>query len=57
MFIFQAREWRKRWNFLNSTVKDKIERKRTMGEWFTVDAIDKDTFVISEYRHWEETDR
>lgn len=55
MFIFLAREWRKRWNFLNSTVKDKIERKRTMGEWFTVDAIDKDTFVISEYRHWEET--
>ncbi len=26
-----------------------------MNDWFTVDAIDKDTFVISEYRHWEET--
>ena len=26
-----------------------------MTNWFTVETIDKDTFVISEYRHWEET--
>ena len=24
-------------------------------EWFTVETIDSDTFVISEYKHWEET--
>lgn len=26
-----------------------------MGDWFTVDQIDENTYVISEYRHWEET--
>ena len=26
-----------------------------MGDWFTINAIDGDTFIISEYRHWEET--
>ncbi|NLK76511.1 MAG: MBL fold metallo-hydrolase [Clostridiales bacterium] len=26
-----------------------------MEEWFTVEKIDNDTFVISEYKHWEET--
>lgn len=26
-----------------------------MREWFTIDHIDKDTYIISEYRHWEET--
>ncbi len=26
-----------------------------MGDWFTVGQIDRDTYVISEYRHWEET--
>lgn len=26
-----------------------------MGNWFTVDRIDERTYVISEYRHWEET--
>lgn len=26
-----------------------------MGNWFTIDHIDADTHVISEYRHWEET--
>lgn len=26
-----------------------------MNEWFTVELIDGDTVVISEYRHWEET--
>ena len=26
-----------------------------MNNWFTIDQIDKETFIISEYRHWEET--
>ena len=26
-----------------------------MDTWFTVEAIDRDTFAISEYKHWEET--
>ncbi|MCM1097342.1 MAG: MBL fold metallo-hydrolase [Ruminococcus flavefaciens] len=26
-----------------------------MPDWFTVETIDKDTFAISEYGHWEET--
>ncbi|WP_300459464.1 MBL fold metallo-hydrolase [Desulfobacula sp.] len=26
-----------------------------MNDWFTIDQIDKETFIISEYRHWEET--
>lgn len=26
-----------------------------MSDWFTIDQIDKETFIISEYRHWEET--
>lgn len=26
-----------------------------MKKWFTVEKIDSDTYVISEYRHWEET--
>ena len=26
-----------------------------MNNWFTINEIDKDTYVISEYRHWEET--
>lgn len=26
-----------------------------MSDWFTVEKIDEDTFVISEYKHWEET--
>lgn len=25
-----------------------------MSEWFTIDSIDDDTSIISEYRHWEE---
>ena len=24
-------------------------------DWFTIDTIDSNTFIISEYRHWEET--
>ena len=26
-----------------------------MNDWFTTEQIDRDTYVISEYRHWEET--
>ncbi|TYT74237.1 MBL fold metallo-hydrolase [Desulfobotulus mexicanus] len=26
-----------------------------MNNWFTIDQIDKETHIISEYRHWEET--
>lgn len=26
-----------------------------MNDWFTIDQIDQDTYIISEYRHWEET--
>lgn len=26
-----------------------------MNNWFTLDQIDPDTYIISEYRHWEET--
>ncbi len=26
-----------------------------MSDWFTVTSIDSQTFVISEYKHWEET--
>ena len=26
-----------------------------MGDWFTIEHIDKDTHIISEYKHWEES--
>lgn len=26
-----------------------------MSDWFTIDPIDSETYIISEYRHWEET--
>ena len=26
-----------------------------MSDWFTLDKIDNETFILSEYRHWEET--
>lgn len=26
-----------------------------MKDWFTIDKIDKETYIISEYKHWEET--
>lgn len=26
-----------------------------MSDWFTVDKIDEDTYIVSEYHHWEET--
>lgn len=25
-----------------------------MSDWFTIDTIDPDTYILSEYRHWEE---
>jgi len=25
-----------------------------MNDWFTIDQIDKETYIINEYRHWEE---
>ena len=28
---------------------------KCVDDWFTVEKIDKDTYVISEYKHWEET--
>ena len=24
-----------------------------MSDWFTIDEIDHDTYIISEYRHWD----
>ena len=26
-----------------------------MNPWFTIDRIDPETYILSEYRHWEET--
>lgn len=26
-----------------------------MNDWFTIDRIDNETYIISEYKHWEET--
>ena len=26
-----------------------------MGDWFTIEQIDSQTFAIIEYKHWEET--
>ena len=26
-----------------------------MKDLFTIDKVDEDTYIISEYRHWEET--
>lgn len=28
-------------------------RKDDVGNWFTIDSIGEDTFMISEYRHWD----
>ena len=29
--------------------------KKDSDEWFTIDQVDEDTYILSEYRHWEET--
>ena len=34
---------------------ERSKERRTMNDWFTKDRIDADTYIISEYRHWEET--
>lgn len=26
-----------------------------MNNWFSINQIDKETYIFSEYRHWEET--
>lgn len=47
----------------NLNLFESIRRKRRtvrkgkifMSDWFTIDRIDADTYIISEYRHWEET--
>ena len=26
-----------------------------MKDWFTIDQVDENTYIISEYQHWEET--
>ena len=26
-----------------------------MNDWFTIKQINRDTYIVSEYRHWEET--
>lgn len=28
---------------------------QAMDNWFTIDRVDDNTYIISEYRHWEET--
>lgn len=33
----------------------KDKRCKAMADWFTVDKVDDGTYIISEYRHWEET--
>lgn len=35
--------------------KVKFEGACYMNNWFTIDKIDDKTYIISEYRHWEET--
>jgi glyoxylase-like metal-dependent hydrolase (beta-lactamase superfamily II) len=32
-----------------------VKGNQHMNNWFTTDRIDADTYIISEYRHWEET--
>lgn len=32
-----------------------IKKGQPMKDWFTIDKIDETTYIISEYRHWEET--
>lgn len=32
-----------------------VKTVKLMKNWFTLDKIDTDTYVISEYKHWEET--
>lgn len=40
---------------LNYRVFQFVERTNNMKVWYTIDHIDYDTHIISEYQHWEET--
>ena len=31
------------------------DKEKPMDVWFTIDQVDESTYIISEYRHWEET--
>lgn len=46
---FAKEEKRLRYEYL------KRELDRSVNPWFTIDEMDPDTYIISEYRHWEET--
>ena len=32
-----------------------MEADAALNDWFTIDKAGEDTFIISEYRHWEKT--
>jgi len=34
---------------------ERLEMKNDMDDWFTIGQIDQDTYIISEYKHWEES--
>lgn len=34
---------------------DMETKQKEEKDWFTIDRIDPDTVILSEYRHWEET--
>lgn len=36
-------------------IKFSIRKVTKMDEWYTIEKIDNETYVISEYKHWEET--
>lgn len=36
-------------------MNEKVKGLGIMDNWFTIDKIDYETIIISEYRHWEET--
>jgi glyoxylase-like metal-dependent hydrolase (beta-lactamase superfamily II) len=48
--------WVRKVQDLNGRIaKIEFDEDFSMKDWFTIDKIDDDTYVISEYRHWEET--
>jgi hypothetical protein len=57
MFPIQLTE--QKTDFVRKVTQLAIEQygrgKYLMSDWFTIDRIDADTTIISEYRHWEET--
>ncbi len=41
---------------VGTVIDNNTEARRNLkNEWFTIDKIDDTTYIISEYRHWEET--